>query len=236
MSNFKNTNTAFLADTKLLIEHAAELPELAQVLAGYGYDAARFQQGQKLWHEAELLAMKQEREYGEQYEASKELGEAWAIANGVYMKTLKVARVVFADAPLAATSLRLLGPRKTNLSGWIEDATHFYRGLLADFSLMAAMGRFGYSPPKIQEEADLVTKLDRLYKSQVKESSEAQEATLARNRKFEELDVFAGELRTIARLAFHENPLELEKLGIFVRNSPKRVAKAKEEATVQGGA
>jgi hypothetical protein len=48
---------------------------------------------------------------------------------------------------------------------------------------------------------------------------------VARDGKLRELDVWVSDFRTICRVAFYENPQELEKLGMMALNGPRRSAK-----------
>jgi len=54
--------------------------------------------------------------------------------------------------------------------------------------------------------------------AKVQGSGTAQASTAARDKKLRELDAWVSELRTIARVAFYENPQELEKLGVMALN------------------
>jgi hypothetical protein len=212
----------FIESSRLLIENAQVLPEVAAVLAGYGYDAARLEEGSRLWSKAEALVRKQAREYGERHQATAEVEAARAELVSTYMKTLKVARVAFADDILAADALKLYGPRKQSLSGWLDQVSTFYSNLRTGSRLAPKMLRFGYGLERLQAEASLVDELRRKIQAQAKESGEAQCATVERDRKLRELDTWVSELSAIARVAFHGSPQELEKLGLLVPSAPRR--------------
>jgi hypothetical protein len=55
--------------------------------------------------------------------------------------------------------------------------------------------------------------------AQAQGSGTAQSATVARDGKLRELDVWVSDFRTICRVAFYENPQELEKLVYCFLNS-----------------
>jgi hypothetical protein len=234
MLDHRSTQAEFLQGARTLIENAAGIPELAAALGGYGYDAARLKEGLQLWAEADELAKKQSIGYGEQYEATQELGKAWTDANAAYMKTLKVARVAFGDDPKAIAALKLYGPRKQSVAGWLEQAGTLYANLGSDAKLMEALARFGYGAAKLQAETALVEALRRQTQVKAQGTGAAQAATAARDKKLRELDTWVSELRTICRVAFYESPQELEKLGLMALNGPRRARKA-EEAKVAAG-
>ncbi len=226
MPNSRHNLAQFLLDAKNLIAGASESPELATVLSAYGYDAERLSQGKKLLSEADALSAKKADELGGRLEATQDFGKTWDGANSSYMKTLKVARLAFGDDAKAVAALKLYGARKETVAGWLEQAGIFYANLEAEPRLAAALSRFGYCAEKLKAEASLVEAVAKSTQVKVKENGAAQAATVARDKKVRELDTWVGELRAIARIAFYEQPQELEKLGIMVRNSPGRPKKA----------
>ena len=46
----------FMQGARTLIENAIASPEFATILAGYGYDTARLEEGRSLWAEVDGLA------------------------------------------------------------------------------------------------------------------------------------------------------------------------------------
>ena len=212
----------FIEASKILIENARGLPEVAQALAGFGYDEARLAEGSKLWSDAEALVRKQTKEYGEQYQASSEAEAARADFEGAYMRALKVARVAFSEDALAGGALKLFGPRKQSTSGLIDQAATFYANLAADTKLVAKMSRFGYTEAKLKGEASQLEALRAKLQAQAKETGEAQAATAARDAKLRDLDAWVSDLRAICKVAFYGSPQELEKLGLTSMNGPRR--------------
>jgi hypothetical protein len=49
----------FIETSKVLIDNAGAVPELAAALAGFGYGEERLAEGSKLWAETEALVRKQ---------------------------------------------------------------------------------------------------------------------------------------------------------------------------------
>jgi len=236
MANLKNTQAGFLQDASTLIESARSLPEIAEVLAGYGYDAARLEEGRRIWNEADALTKKQALEHGGKREASQEFGKTWESAQAAYMKTLKIARVAFGDETKAIAALKLYGPRKQTIAGWLEQAGTLYSNLAGDPALSSRLARFGYSDAKLAAEAALVAEVRSKSQAQIQGSGAAQSATAARDQKLRELDSWVSELRTICRVAFYEKPQELEKLGVLVLNGPRRARKAEASQAASAGA
>ena len=225
MSFHQGSQADFLAEAKTLIENAIALPEIAAALGQYGYDAARLAEGRALWAQADAAMKKQSLDSGSRSGAVAEHEKAWEKANAAYMKALKVARVAFGDDAKAITALMLYGPRKQSLSGWLEQAETFYANLAAESSLAMSLERYGYTSRKIGEERALVAAVRESGFAKVQGAGAAQSSTAARDEKLRELDSWVSELRTIARVAFYEEPQELEKLGLLALNGPRRVKK-----------
>ena len=87
---------------------------------------------------------------------------------------------------------------------------------MAQPSLVAALGRFGYSPVKLTAEKALVDAVVTLAQRHAKETGEAQKATVARDAALNKLDTWVGELRTVVKVALADDPQTLEAVGISV--------------------
>lgn len=216
MANLKNTLGDFLQETRVLIGNSQSLPQLTAVLGEFGYTSERLKEGETLLKTAESLVLQQKKEYGDQYEATAAAQAAWDAADTVYVKTLKIARLVFADDVQAITALKLAGSRKATLAGWIDQAVFFYGNLTSQPSWMAAMGRFGYTSEKLLAEKALVDLVVTRAQAQAKETGEAQQSTVARDAAIKALDTWVGELRTVLKVALAHDPEALEAVGITV--------------------
>ena len=82
---------------------------------------------------------------------------------------------------------------------------------------MNLLSGYGYTPEKLQQEADLVEHVAGLRSQQKKELGEAQAATEIRDKKMDELARWISDLRAVAKVALGDNPQQLEKLGILAR-------------------
>lgn len=189
-------------------------PDILNALTAFGYDTARITAGKNLTDEVADLIARQKKEYGEQYQASAQVQEAWDRADRAYMKTLKIARIALRDNVMAQNALGLTGHRKNSLSGWLEQAERFYRNLLSDETLLTAMAEFGYTAEKLQAEQELVEAVHSANLIQEKEKGEAQDATEKRDARADELDRWMADFKQVARIALEDNPQWLEKLGI----------------------
>lgn len=216
MANLRNPLGDFLQEARILIGNSQSLERITGALGEFGYTPDRLAEGQNLLQQAEALTLAQRKEYGEQYEATQATQQAWDAADQAYQKTLRVARMVFAEDVHALASLKLTGPRQRSLAGWLDQAGFFYGNLLANPAQTTALGRFGYTPAKLAREKALVDSVVTQAQAQAKETGEAQQSTVARDEALKALDKWVGELRTVLKVALRDDPEALESVGITV--------------------
>lgn len=195
------------------VEGALADEMIRAAVAPFGYTEERLLEGRALVEEAQRLVAKQRLEYGEQYEASQQVQQAWATARTAYARTLKVARIALRGNSLAEGALLLRGERHERLSGWLEQATTFYRNLLDTPDLLAALHPFGYTPAVLAHEVALVEAVRAASIAQQYEKGEAHAATQQRDAALATLDAWLADFKAIAQVALAANPQWLEKLG-----------------------
>ena len=138
----------------------------------------------------------------------------WATAKKAYMRTLKVARIAMVGNLKAEEALLLRGRRKDGLAEWLDQATTFYTNLLHDAELSGKMAEYGYTPAKLDAEAELVRAVVAARVLQKQNKGNARQATSRRNAKLAELDAWLSDFRAILRVATEDNPTWLKKLGM----------------------
>ena len=217
MSFSKQSIEAKLAASQLALANAANNPEIAALLAEFGYDAARIAVGQALYEAAHTAQLAQKQEYGEQYAASQAFDTAWQAANQPYKQFVKVARVAFNKDPHAVTALGIAGRRKPTYAGWLEQVQQFYTTALDNNAFQIELARFGVTLEKLQNGQALVDAVIAAKQTQGTETAEAQQATKTRDAAFEALDVWMSDFIAIAKIALEGTQLS-EALGILERS------------------
>lgn len=202
-----------LLEAETAINNSLNNPDILNAVTPFGYDQARLETAQALYQEARDLTEQQQREYGEQYEATAVVQRAWDEAAAAYSAALKIARIAFRGNETARNALGLSGTRKQSLSGWLDQARRFYNNLLRDPAFVAAMSTYSYNQAKLEAESALVQAVAEAGELQDKERGEAQEATKARDAKLDELDQWLADYKAIAEVALADSPQRLEQLG-----------------------
>ncbi len=214
MKNAKLSIDQRLLAAQVAIDNAMKDHKILKALTAYGYDAAKISVGKTLYEEVSALVTLQKKEYGEQYEATEVVNNAWETADKAYMKTLKIARIALRDNVTAQNALALNGFRKKSLSGWLQQAEIFYDNLLGDDDLLVPLQSYGYTREKLEAEKALVAVVREANTIQEKEKGEAQEATEKRDAKLDEMDRWMGDFKQITLIALEDNPQWLDKLGL----------------------
>lgn len=206
-------------DAKLLfaqnaIQNALNTEAIKTVLAEFGYDEAKLNEGLALCATATDLHQKQKKEYGDQFAATDGLHIARATANKPYMRHVKLARVALKKDRGAYESLQLSGGRKTSNSGWLQQAKTFYANALSSPEILEKLTPLSMNEQVLQTAQQQVIDVEGKYNSQLKEKGEAQAATQVRDDAFEVLQEWMHDFMTIARIALEDQTQLLEVLGV----------------------
>ena len=210
----KDSIDSFLQQVRLGIQNAQDVPEIASALAGFGFDAARVQAGATLLDTAETLQAVQVKEYSEQYQATTALNEAQAAADKLFGIHRKLAKLALRDDPDAQKALLLHENKKQALDPWLGQAGVFYKNVLGDPDMLAALAKYNVTEAQLLEGQTAVVAVATLNASQEKEKSEAQKATKARDKALDNLDDWYVEFRELSRIALEDDAQRLEALGL----------------------
>ena len=204
-----------LAAVDLAVKNALADPDLLTALTAWSYDAAKLNAGQALHDAALALHLDTDRERGEAVSATAALHSARDAAEKTYMQHVKVARVAL-DDPGLRRDLGLDGPREKALLPWLDQARNFYRSALAKPDVVTALTAFGMDALTLQAGADALDAVYAAHNARADESGEAQSSTEARDAALAAMDRWMGDFLRVARVAFEDDPQQLERLGIQV--------------------
>jgi hypothetical protein len=214
MTRPKNGIADRLLAAQVAIDNAISDTEVKAALAVYGYDETRLGEGKTLLDTTNQLQQTQQKEYGDQYEATEALSQAQSSANKEYMKFVKIARVALKSDYAVNKKLDLNGNRKKTFSGWVGQARQFYLNALGDTTVLDKMAGYGITQPKLENGKTLLYQAEAANAAQKKEKGEAQQATQERDKAMDNLEEWLSDFIVIARIALEEKPQLLEKLGI----------------------
>ncbi|SHE85010.1 hypothetical protein SAMN05444274_102565 [Mariniphaga anaerophila] len=201
----------------LRINNSLSDRKILDAVSPMGYPEAKLNEGAALLEETVTLVETQKKEYGEVDEAQSGYEAVRKTANQTYMDMLRIARVALKNDVKAITTLDLDGRRARTLSGWLKQTLGFYRAVLANDEWKAAMAAYGQPEEKFSAQVTAIEEVATASEAIKKEMGDAQNATLERDMKLEELVDWINDYEVIARIALADKPQLLEKLGIVVK-------------------
>ena len=207
-----------LSQAQLAIENALNNPQVLAYLADFGYTTERINQGKKLYNLAAAAQLQQQSEAGDQLSATAAVNAAWETAKKTYSRLMKVSRVALKNNAGAAVKLDLGGTRKKSLSGWMAQATQFYKQALANRDILSALKEFGITEQKLKTGLRELDAVEAANQKQEKEKGDAQAATQKRDAALDELQDWLSDYLAIAKVALEGDSQLLEGLGVLQRS------------------
>jgi len=132
------------------------------------------------------------------------------------MRYLKIARVALEDDIKAMKDMEMLGIRKASFAAWIIQATSFYTSALKSEKILTKLVEYNITEEKLNAGLALIKEADSLKEKRDREMTEAQDATVERDRVMTELDKWYSQFIAVSKVALEDKPQALEMLGITV--------------------
>jgi len=208
---------SLMMKAELCITNARAVQAIGDGLRAFGYGPERIDEGSRLVTKARQLDAAQQKEYGEQYQATVDLNDLIDRLNVEYKKHLQLARIAMPNDAAAFAALQMGGPRKKSVSGCIAQVGSFYTNLLGNTTWQEAMKRYGADRAQLDVAQVLLRKAEQAYALQMKEMGDAQSATKLRDEAIDAVQAWYSPLAQVARIAFAGQPQLLEMLGISAR-------------------
>ena len=110
--------------------------------------------------------------------------------------------------------LGLHGNRKQTLSGWLSQAGDFYTIALNNEEILARLARYGLTQAKLEAGLAEVRAVEAANLAQKQGRGDVRSATKACAAASSELKAWMRDFVTVARVALHDQPHLLDKLGL----------------------
>jgi hypothetical protein len=210
-NNYQNLDD-YLRGATTALTNATDT-EVAPLLANRSYTKTVIDQKIAELDNVKELVKIQTKEYGDQYQATKNYSEAVAILHPKYIEHLLISRIVFKDNVAAKTTLGLNGTRKRSASSYCREAELFYKGATENPDYKVALAQKGITDTELQTGKTGYASLSDLAAKQVKETGEAQGATAARDKAVDDFAAWFSEFKAIGKIALSTQPQLRERLG-----------------------
>ena len=212
----RQSQTERLAHAGLALNNAKDLPDILADLSLQGYDEEKLDEGLALLATAQEAVRTQDREYGEQLDASDELTAEAKDARKLYMRHAKLARTVLDGDRGLLEDLGLRGRRKRSLVGWLDQARNFYTSALAKPEILAKLDAIKITEPMLTDGLAAMEAVEEQRRTAREEREDSQSATVAKDKAMAPLDTWMGKFFKVARVVFEDEPQKLEALGLTI--------------------
>jgi len=189
-------------------------PTLQQELNNAGYSQNRIKDLSKQVERVSELNAVQSKEFAEQVAATSGLEKAIEAADKIYMRIVKLARVVFSNDNEAQKMLDLASRRKASASGWRVQAKDFYNVLLNQSGYIKALSNVGITEDEIRRGFSMLNEIESVKTIQKQETAQAIAATAARDAELEKMDQEFSDFKKVCRVIFEDDKESLNKLGL----------------------
>ena len=210
-----------LAQTAL--RNAIDDPKLYSRLAFYGYGLEQLQEGLMLCETVANLQQSQNDTRFNKITIKQNFQEHWLEAKFQFQRDLHVARFVFGKDEDTSSALQLNGKYGTNFDTWYKHAKNFYFSLRNKPELQAAVASKGLTSDRIEQGIERLAQLEADRRATQAHKGSSSDSRAQRDEAFQKLKRWMVKFRTVARVAFDEQPNLLASLGIPTPSSkPKK--------------
>ena len=224
-----------LSRAKVAVTNALEYPEIRRPIIQWGYKKRDIIKGRTLYQKAETLLNKKDRKYTELKSMTLELKETTLTGRGIYIKHLKLARIVIPVSNKEyRVALGLRGKRPISGPGWLDKARLFYDNALGTPGVLSLFQTVGLTEEKLREGVVAMRAIELVENQRAKMKGIAREATRKRDEAFESLCSWLDGFSQVCRIVFPSGPgrQTLERLGIPAITTKKKKKKDKDEMVI----
>jgi len=204
-----------LLDASVLLNNILQ-DDLVGSLVDFGYGDTDLQEGMALLSAAKVKVTGRQSKAAAQVRATATLNTAKKEAHRQYMVLVKMSKVALKDYPSYITELSLDVPRKTRFDLWRFQAMDFLNKALESTAIVSVLSLQGITSERLTAVKTLFVNLETLNNQQKDAIGLAQVATVEKRNAMKALHKVVSGLRTACRIAFKDDPQQLERLGIHV--------------------
>lgn len=204
---------------RLAISNTRTDDELKVRVARFGYTDAKLDEGQRLYDAAVAAVSAQASAAAAQYLASAEARAAEQRARESYQALAQVARAVLQTNPAQRAALGLVGNAPQSISAFLSTAETLFQNALTVPIIRDNLRNYGYDAARLGQEQAAIRAFDQAYRARVAAMGAAQQATRDQSAALAALRRWHAQYMKIAKVALHDKPKLIEKLGKVARSA-----------------
>ncbi len=197
--------------SRLAVQNSLSDPEVLALVSAYGFTADKLNAGGALYAAALKAVDARQAAAGAQQDATASLQKAEAAAREAYQSLAKTARAVVDRGGLIRMGLSGIEPHAT--AAFLAAAYTLFDNAVA----LPILKEFGFDAARLAAGRSQVAAYDQANQKQEAAKGAAQQATRDQEAALEAMEAWTAQYLKIARVALHERPQLLEKLGVTAR-------------------
>ena len=152
------TETEMLEQFRNSFENVKKQPEIATIMAEFGYGSEVISEGELLLKTARFAYDANQKEGDETSKAYKDYAKVKEKLEKIYLLDRKKAKVIFKNDPYAYNELELHGIVPNAHINFIELTRKFYNGLSNNIELQAKVAKLKLTPEGITNALELISR------------------------------------------------------------------------------
>lgn len=217
--------SSYLERTRTTFDNIPKFPDLQATIAAHGYGDIRIQQGVELHGKFDTVIHKYLDKRQSTRAKGKEMRGKFDLVFAIYTNHVRRLKKEFAGDKELLAELKLTGPRDRRCAGFIVQATSFYNIGKNKPSVFVKLQELGYTTDSLTADLDGVKEYQAIRSEYNELNGECQELVVEREKAYKQLKAWMDAFIATCKFLYMDNLQTLEKIGIFVRNQPKRTKK-----------
>ncbi|NQX81890.1 MAG: hypothetical protein HRT66_07855 [Flavobacteriaceae bacterium] len=214
----KNSEIEIIEEYRVFLDNAVSQPQIASVLAEFGYDADMIAQGKAIWEETNKVYLLNKTEDIETSEAYSDFSNRREQLSEIYEMHRKKAKVIFEDDNMSKVKLGVKGILPKAYVKWLQVVKMFYTEANANREIKNKLSTLKITEEDITNTIYIISDLEKLRNKYVIEKGESQNTTKLKDKAMIKLSDWMARFIAVAKIALSDNPQLLETLGKFVRS------------------
>ena len=198
------TETEMLEQFRNSFENVKKQPEIATIMAEFGYGSEVISEGELLLKTARSAYDANQKEGDETSKAYKDYAKVKEKLEKIYLLDRKKAKVIFKNDPYAYDELELHGIVPNAHINFIELTRKFYNGLLNNSELQAKVARLKLTQEGITKALELIEQVNLLRSEFLKELGESQLSRKTKDEALATIELWMREFYAVAKIALDD--------------------------------
>jgi len=213
----KNSEAEILEQDRVALENAGAQPQIASIMAEFGYNAKVIAEGKAILAETRKAYDANKTEDDETSEAYSLFKKKKDELDDTYTRHRKIGNAVFRKDAVTSEKLAISRAVPRTYMRWLETIKKFYTTAFSDNDIKTKLARLKLTPNDLKAGINLISELENARAEYLREKGESQDATQIKDAAFAKQDDWMDDFYAVAKIALEDHPQLLEVLGIVVR-------------------